>query len=366
MWSLTEPASGLTNKVTMPSDGIVNIDKPEGVKINTFINDTREALHHIHVKEGDVVSFEITNMSGSDAKVAVEFAGTTSYLTVPMTEKGKDMTEAMNLFTGGGGMGMGGALGGGLGAGLLGGVLGGALLGNNGALGSNRGGQTWATPTDVQIAVSDSAIQTALGDIKASVPLAEAQVQLALAGQSASITSTIVNGNAANIAALALSENVLLNGLNAQNISTQKGFSELNTAVVTSAAANALATERAAYVVTQAVSNDGEKTRALIQSIDKTNDSRLITNLSNEVTELRGDRRLAEATGNITISNNNTAVATAQQQQSQQQFQILANLNAQLQSLNNDIQAVRQSSVVFNSGTQVASGNQSAATTRVA
>lgn len=347
----------------MPSDGIVNIDKPDGVRINTYINDTREGLHHIHVKAGDVVCFDITNMSGAEAKVALEFAGTTSYLTVPAAEKGKDMTEAMNLFTGGNGMG--GALGGGLGAGLLGGVLGGALLGNGGLGGNSRGGQ-WATPTDVQTVVADNTILSTLGDIKAAIPLAEAQVQLALAGQAASLTSSINQGNSALQSSLNLAENVLTNALNTQNLSNQASFAALSASTTAGATANLLSTERSAYAVTQAITNDGDKTRALIQSIDKTNDSRLITSLANEITELRGNQRLSEATGNITISNNNTAVATAQQQQSQQQFQILANLNAQLQSLNNDIQAVRQSSVVFNSGTQVASGNQSAANTRVA
>ena len=116
----------------------------------------------------------------------------------------------------------------------------------------------------------------------------------------------------------------------------------------------------------QAVNNDGDKTRALIQSIDKSNDSRAITNLSNEVTELRHDRRLQEATGNITISNNNTATATQQQNQAQQQLQAQYQILAQLAALNADVQSVKQSSVVFNSGTQTNSGNQAAANTRVA
>ena len=372
MWTITEPASGLTNKVTMPSDGMITIVKPEGAKIHAFINDKEEGIHHLHVKAGDVVHFKTHNESGKATRAALEFEGVTSYLDIAAghsaakTKKGKIMAEEVNLFTNPNG-GMGSALGGGMGAGLLGGILGGALLGNNGVLGgNNRNAQGWATPTDVQIAVSDSAIQTALGDIKASIPLAEAQVQLALAGQSAALTNTVTNGNAANLAALALAENVLLNSLNTQGLASQKSFSDLTASTTAGSTANLLATERAAYAVTQTITNDGDKTRALIQSIDKTNDSRMITDLANQVAELRGDRRLAEATGNITISNNNTANANAQQQQSQQQFQILANLNAQLHALNNDIQSIRQSSVVFNSGSMRESGNQAAANTRVA
>ena len=370
MWEITESNSGLTNKVTVPVDGIITMVRPKGVKIHAFINDKPEGIHHLHVKAGDVVHFEAVSTLDKPARVAIEYNGETKYLNVAagaaLTKKGNDMHEAVNLFTSPN-SGMGGAIGGGMGAGLLGGILGGALLGNNGILGNNnRNGAPWATPSDVQTVVADNSILTTLGNIQAAIPLAEAQVQLALAGQSAAITNSVVSGNQALTAGLALTENVLLNNLNTQALANQKSFSDLGSSVAATGSANLLATERAAYAVTQAITNDGDKTRALIQSIDKTNDSRLITSLSNEVTELRGDRRLAEATGNITISNNNTAVATAQQQQAQQQFQILANLNAQLQSLNNDIQAVRQSSVVFNSGSMRESGNQTAANTRVA
>lgn len=368
MWSITDPKTGLTNRVTVPSDGIVTVIKPEGVDVHTYVNDIKSGIHHLHAKAGDVVHFKMVNSLDSDADVTVEFGGMVSNLKLAASAaaiEGRNMmTEAVNLFTNPGNN-MTGALGGGLGAGLLGGVLGGVLLNNNGVLGNNRSGVA-ATPTDVQIAVSDSAILTALGDIKASVPLAEAQVQLALAGVQNGLTSAITTGNLALSNSLGQVENVLLNQINTQNLATQKSFSDVASLVTANGTANLLATERSAYAVTQAVNADGDKTRALIQSIDKTNDSRLITSLANEVAELKNDNRIASATGNITISNNNAATANAQQQQAQQQFQILANLNAQIQALASDIQTVKQSSVVFNSGSMRESGNQSAANTRVA
>ncbi|AWD90216.1 hypothetical protein [Dickeya phage Sucellus] len=69
----------------------------------------------------------------------------------------------------------------GLGGGLIGGVLLGALLGRNGGLfgGGNDG---VSGLNNLQGAIDTNAILSNLGDIKDAVPLAEAQVQLALAG----------------------------------------------------------------------------------------------------------------------------------------------------------------------------------------
>ena len=118
-------------------------------------------------------------------------------------ETGAVMSEAAhikNIFEPGAGMGaypMAGGWGGagagagaGLGAGLLGGILGGAVLNRGGLFGGERGfgGEGCVTPSQLTAAlagVQDTQMITAvlqgLGDIKAAVPLAESQVQLALA-----------------------------------------------------------------------------------------------------------------------------------------------------------------------------------------
>jgi hypothetical protein len=122
----------LTNKVAIPEDGIISIVKPKGVRVAAYINDKEVPVHHVHVKAGDIVHFALTGAS-RDKKVALEYGGTTSYITVAAAtiKEGKDMSsDAVNLFATPAAR-MGGAIGGGLGIGLLGGVLGGALMGNN-------------------------------------------------------------------------------------------------------------------------------------------------------------------------------------------------------------------------------------------
>jgi hypothetical protein len=159
--------------------------------------------------------------------------------------------------------------------------------------------------------------------------------------------------------------------LNMQTQMNQKGFSDNAATTVSSGTANLLATKDAAtqalqssWLLNQAITSDGDKTRALIQSIDKTNDSRTITALANEISELRNEGRLRGVEGNITISNTNTANAVAQQQQAQQQQQQLAVLGASLQALWQQNQHIQQG--VLNIGSGTVSGNsQTAANTRV-
>jgi hypothetical protein len=366
MWEIKDTSTGVTNSKIAAADGIISVTKPDSVSVKAYVNGAISGVHHVHVKAGDTVYFKLKGSADSPELVTFDYEGETSNVLVPAdtarsaySEKENGMTpmETVNLFANPNQGNMGGALGGGLGAGLVGGLLGTMIFRNGGLNGIDGGGIA-----PVAQVVNDSAVLTTLGDIKASVPLAEAQVQLALAGVQTAIISDITSQT--NSIAATQSRDAL---------ATANGFASVNSNVSSTASITqkavadaSLLAERNAWAVTQAITNDGDRTRALIQSIDKSNDSRLITSQANEIVELRGDRRLQEATGNITISNTNTANAVQSQNQQQQQFQILANLNAQLGNLANDIQAVRQSSVVFNSGTQTGSGNQSAANTRVA
>ena len=370
MWTLVD---NVTNTVTVPTEGIISVTKPDSVLVKAFVNDAVSGVHHIHVKAGDTVYFKTENTASVATPVVLDYAGTSSTLMVPagsnLQTKETKMTDAMNLFTTPSNTGA--AMGSGLGAGLVGGLLGTMLFRNNGVLGGE--GVVPATLPAIESVVNNAAINTALGDIKASIPYNEAQVQLALSGAQADINSNINNANMG-----------LTNALNTQALATANNFASLNTnlssslsnitaTVNSTASANLAATkeasilaERNAWALNQAITNDGDKTRALIQSIDKTNDSRTITSLANEISDLKNNANLAAATGNITISNNNTATATAQQQQAQQQQQLQYQILNQLAVLNADLQSVKQSSVVFNSGRMTDSGNQAAANTRVA
>lgn len=368
MWTLTD---GTTNVATVPTEGLISVVKPHGVKVSAFVNGNDMPLHHLHVKAGDTVSFKVRNKLPADAVVMFDYAGNVSKITVPGAPIKEDKMDTSNLFavpTMGSG-GMGGAIGGGLGAGLLGGILGGVLLNNGGILGNKSSNP--ASVESVESIVNNSSIQQALGDIKAAIPYNEAQMQLALAGAQADINNNINNGTSS-----------VLNTINTQSITNANYIAGVNANISQTAAMNlaatkdssaanlaatnavALGVERGNWALTQVVTNDGDKTRALIQSIDKTNDSRMITDLANQVAELRNESRLTAATGNITISNNNAATANQAQQQAQQQQQQIAYLSNQLATLVAQNQHIQQGVLNIGSGT-VAGTSQTAANTRV-
>lgn len=379
MWSVETPSSGVTNTYTIPVDGVVSVVKPKGVKVAAYINDVKAENFQMPVKAGDRVHFELKNKMGMPASVAFEYGGSKDVLEIaPLeytmdTSKEEDMTpqDTVNLFANPN-AGMGGALGGGLGAGLVGGLLGTALFGRRGLGGyDGDGGAVPATLQGVESVVNNSAIMQSLGDIKASIPLAESQQQLALAGAQMDINNNINGVSGSIIAAVGSGNANLMNNLNMQTQMNQKGFADTTAAAIASGNANMLAikdasilAERNSWAITQAITADGDKTRALIQSIDKSNDSRTITNLANEVTELRNEGRLRGVEGNITISNTNTANAVAQQQQAQQQQQQIATLLATVNALYAQNQHIQQG--VLNIGSGTVSGNsQNAANTRV-
>ena len=383
MWTLESAGSRLTNKVAIPTDGKIEVSSTGNTKVLAYINDQLATpLERLWVQAGDLVHFDIKGDREMPTTVTIQYGGALDTLEIPargpkaastslIEEDIMTPAETVNLFANPN-QGMGGALGGGLGAGLVGGLLG-TMLFRRGGLGDGDGGGIPATLQGVESVVNNSAIMSQLADLKAAVPLAEAQGQLALAGAQMDLNSSIQASTGSVIGSISGFQSTVMNNLNMQTQMNQKGFSDNQLAIATTGAAGISATkdasliaERNAWAITQAISNDGDKTRALIQSIDKSNDSRAITALANEVTELRNERRLHDATGNITISNNNTATAVAQQQQSQQQQQLQYQILAQLGVLNADLQSVKQSSVVFNSGTQTNSGNQAAANTRVA
>lgn len=388
MWILEDPSNGATNVAVAPVDGIISVTKPDTAFVAALVNGAISGVHHVHVKAGDTVQFKIAGKS--DTPIEFAYNGEVSYIKPPSQkslssdeateEEDMTSTDAVNLFAnpGMGGAGAGGMAG--LGAGLVGGLLGTTLFRNGGfnnggfndGYGGYRGdGGVPATLQGVESVVNNATIMQSLGDIKASIPLAEGQVQLALAGAQMDINNN-VNGIAANIiGAVGAGNSTIMNNLNMQTQMTTKGFADTQATTVAVGNANMLATkdlsaqtDRNAWAITQSISTDGEKTRELIRSIDKTNDSRAITTLANEISELRNERRLHDVTGNITISNNNTATAVAQQQQAQQQQQQLTTLLAHVHALYDQNQRIQQGVLNIGSGT-VAGNSQNAANTRV-
>lgn len=167
------------------------------------------------------------------------------------------------------------------GMGGLGGILIGALLGGGGLFGRRDGERGSFTG---ECASKSDILLTKLGSIEAAIPAAEAQMQLALVGS----TATIKDGqNASNLALLAALGNI-----------------------------------------TQTIGNDGDRTRAvvnqqgdrivaLVNDINRENLNRQITELNAALVEARADHRgtLRARDTEVNVTQNvNQAQAQAQQQ----------------------------------------------------
>lgn len=218
-------------------------------------------------------------------------------------------------------MGAAGGFGGG-GLAAAGGAFVGSALGRSGLFGVDGrgvvGGEGCVTPTQLTAAlagVEDNQMNTAvlsqLGRIEAAIPYNESQVQLALAGAQSDITNLI---NAANVANLqgqfAINKNV--SDTTAQIIAAEVATQVAVGNAVTGALQNT-------FALSQAINNDGEKTRALIQSIDSASLNRQLT-----VADLdRRDEATRARQREIEINITNTNTANAQQMQVQTQMQQL-------------------------------------------
>jgi len=391
MWSIVKPITGITNTVIIPTDGMITVSKPDNIEVLAYVDDKLTTpVDKFWGPAGKPVYFEIKDAPGVTGTVTIMYGDTVSTIDVPlaiespgtiltkgaistniMDDTTMTPTETLNLFGTMGGGRQDGMVGGGLGAGVVGGLLASLLFRRDGLGGLGDGGAVPASLQGVESVVNNAAIMSQLADIKGAIPLAEGQVQLALQAAQMDLNSAIVNGTGSTIAAIGSGNSTIMNNLNTQTQMNQKGFSDNAATTVAAGNANILATKDAAaasqaqtYALAQSIVSDGDKTRALIQSIDKANDSRLITDLANQVTELRNEGRLNAVQGNITISNTNTANAQQIQSQQQQQQQQLAVLAANIAALYQQNQHIQQG--VLNIGSGTVSGNsQTAANTRV-
>ena len=260
---------------------------------------------------------------------------------VKMEVIGQDNTAALiaAMMGGRGNDGAGAGLGAGLGGGLLGGILGGALLGNRGLLGGGAAvaaevaGGACVTPmqlTSGLASVIDSNQNTVLlqsvGDVKAAVPLAEAQVQLAIAGAVGEIRShlgSVENGLVAG--QMSINKNVSdaiaasLASQNNINVNVLTQGSQTRESVAAYGVANLTATKDAQFATATAIAASTKEILGAINGnvIDSLN--RQLTVAESRAMEDRvlGRQRETE----ITITNTNTA--NAQQMQFQQQQQQL-------------------------------------------
>jgi len=276
------------------------------------------------------------------------------------------MTEVIEMAGGNSGLGAG------LGGGLLGGILGGALLGNRGLLGGDVGrvgvGEGCVTPsnltaglTGVTDAIQNTTVMQALGDIKASVPLAEAQVQLALAGSTGEIRTHLGQVENGLVAGQALTNKAVSDAI-AASLASQNN---INMNVLQMGQANLVATKDSQYATAVAISSSTKEILAALNEQNTANLQRQLAVAESALAEQRSHGRIRETEINISNTNTATAQQIQTQTQQQQQLQAIIQLNALVGNLANDIQVVRQGQTIFNSGTMAASGTQAAANTRV-
>lgn len=188
----------------------------------------------------------------------------------------------------------------------------------------------------LQASVNTGNILTGISDIKAAVPLAEAQVQLALAGAVSTLTA---NNNASTAILNNGQTSILLNA--AQNANAiQRDICAVDTNV-----------DRTGTMLLAAINNDGEKTRSLIVANQIAELNRIAAERQDEIIELRYNSRADRDRHGIEISMVNN------QNQNQLQFQAQAQaLNTLHHGILDAVQSIKATNQAINigAGTQVA------------
>lgn len=230
--------------------------------------------------------------------------------------------------------------------GLIGGLILGSLLRNNGNLFGGAGDATAgavATQAGVQSVVNQSALQQELADIKAAVPLSEANLQAALAAQQNALQQNIYQsqtvtqaGFAAQVQNLNQIENNILRETGALNLAVANV--DRNLAVQTG-------------VLTAAVKDDGEKTRALITQQYEATLNRQLSDANAQIIALQNKQELASATRGVEVTTTNNINQMQQQQQQQAQWGQLYNVLWGL------AQSIRSTNEAINVGTGTLTAN---------
>lgn len=232
-------------------------------------------------------------------------------------------------------MGDGGLFGGG--GGLIGGLILGSLLRNNGNFfggdGNAAAGAVLRNPPE-QTQANMSLMQS-IGAVDKAVAVSTAAMEASQAQQSASIVSQLNNvasslANRTDAVKDTVNQGVMvlaqqLNGLQQQVMENR-------------------------YELSKDVSNDGEKTRALITQQYEATLNRQLQEANAALSELRSDARFAERTRGVEVNTTNNINQMQQQQQQQAQYAQLANL---IWGLGQQIRSTNEA-INVGSGTQTA------------
>lgn len=223
------------------------------------------------------------------------------------------------------------------GGGIIGGLLLGSLLRNGGGVFGSTGDGGSAVN---QLTLGQ--IQQTLGDIKASVPLAESQVQLALAGAQADINGNINTGN--------MVLNKAVSDAIAASLASQSAIKET---ILASSQAGITATMAAKFELANLIRDDGDKTRALLITQNEATLQRQLAVAEAALAEQRAVSRSRDVEVNV------TQMVNQQQSQAQQQQNVL-NLHAAVSALAAQVNRGQQD--IINLGTMVGNTQSSAQT----
>jgi hypothetical protein len=181
------------------------------------------------------------------------------------------------------------------GGGLIGGLILGSLLRNNGNLlgADGAGAAAAALRSPPEQAQANMSLMQAIGAVDKSVAVNAAAFEASQATQSLGLTNQFNNQTAA------LSQQLMA----------------LNTEVMENR-----------YELSRDISNDGEKTRALIVAQYEATLNRQLTDANAEIVALRNRAALDSAANGITLTNTNNINQMQQQSQQQAQYAQLAHL----------------------------------------
>jgi hypothetical protein len=210
------------------------------------------------------------------------------------------------------------------------------------------------------IATSAAATQAtvAAGNLNNTVAMLQGQNSLSntILNTAADLTAGLNNSRNGVIDAVNQATNMLDADLHGMASNMTAGFGaitdNLNRSTLANLQAahdNEVATLTSAYAIQTAITNDGSKTRDLINGYNVADLNRQIVVAENRVAELLGDNRHARSTADIIINNNNNATAVATAMQQQQQQQQIGALTGTLHTLLGHVQSINQT--VVNTGT---------------
>jgi hypothetical protein len=239
--------------------------------------------------------------------------------------KGNKMAEILQPS----GMMMSGAGDGGLGFGSGGGLIGGLILGSllrNGQGGLFGGDGNGGASAVTGQATANMQLMQSIGQVDKAVAVGQAAMEASQANQTIGLT----NQFNATTGSLATRVDGVKEAVNANAVTLMQQLNQVNTNML-----------QGFNNVDRSITADGTATRALIVQQYEQNLTRQLTDANAEIIELRGDRRLQDATNGINVTNTNNINQMQQQTQQQQQYGQLANmiwgLGQQIRSTNEAI-----------------------------